>query len=153
MGLFERARPKAATTKTKSTTVKVRNACDTCQRNSREAARFRVSMPEDDCRFNCAVSMDFLNLNGNVVLHCVDRDTKYSSVTISQRQTARDIWKAFLNSSVTAYLRYLDIIAVDQGRQFVSEEFTALCRTDGIKMQVSGVESHNALGNGDITQF
>lgn len=148
MDLIERALRKEATPETKSTIGKVRYACDTCQRNAQEPVRFRLSMQEEDYRFNYAVFLDFMNLDGNVVLHCDDRDTKYSSATILQRQTAQSIWKAFLDSRVTASLEYSGIIVVDQGRQFVSEKFTTLCRTNEIKMQVSGVESHTALVNG-----
>lgn len=149
MALIERANPDDATTETKTAVAKVRNACNVCQRNAREPSRFRFSLPEDECVFNRIVSMDIMSLDGRHVLHCVDRDTKFGAAAFLSRITAKEIWQTYNNIWAAAYVGHPDVIAADQGTQFTSDEFVALCASSGIRIQPSGVESHNALGSGE----
>lgn len=149
IALIERAKPEEATSKTRSTIAKIRRADRTCQRNSKEPSRFRVSMPPEDCILNHTVALDLMKIAGSTILHCVDHDTKFSAAAFTTRETSRSIWQTFLDIWVTTYIGYPDVLAVDQGTQFVSEEFTALCVANGIQVNSSGIESHNAMGGGE----
>lgn len=59
------------------------------------------------------------------------------------------IWNAFLVCWVATYIGYPDKIRLDQDSVFKSNEFTSLTKSAGIEIQLSGVHSHNALGNGE----
>lgn len=50
---------------------------------------------------------------------------------------------------VTKYVGFPDSIACDQGSIFISAKLGDLCRASGVSLRISGVESHNALGEGE----
>lgn len=54
-----------------------------------------------------------------------------------------------MNVWVSTYLGFPDCVALDQGPQFQSQEFLSLLSSAGIVVHPSGIESHNALGNGE----
>lgn len=147
--LIARAALDENTPEMRSTVERIRRACDTCQRNAREPARFSVSMPSKDCVFNRTVAIDIMLLKGDPVLHCVDVDTKFSAAAFLASEVAANVWTTLTNIWANVYIGYPERIAIDQGSQFVVEEFTALCRANDVAVKASGVESHNALGAGE----
>lgn len=112
--LIERAKPVEAKIETRSAIVKVGMACDTRQCNLREPSRLRVTMPDNTCTFNKVLALDLKSIDGNNVLHYVDRDTKYSAAAFLGNECVQSTWQTFVNIGVTAYVGYSDIIAVDQ---------------------------------------
>lgn len=147
--VIKRAEPSTTHTGIYDILDKVRNTCETCQRNSREPHRFRVSLPGEECTFNRIVSMDIMSLDSKPVLHVVDRDTKLGAACFLDGESAAHVWRAFLNIWVSVYVGYPDYVAIDQGPQFQSHEFKSFLNSAGIQLRPSGIESHNALGNGE----
>lgn len=147
--LMKRANPNEATAETLKELQEVQSNCDVCQREADEPQRFRVSMPNDDVVFNRVVSLDLMKINRRTVLHAVDRDTKFSAACFTNGESTIDIWEAFLSIWVERYIGYPAILALDQGPQFTSREWESLMKDADIKPHHSGVESHNALGNGE----
>ena len=90
-----------------------------------------------------------MKINGNQILHVVDRDTRFSSATILHGESTSDVWKSYLEIWVNKYVGFPDVISVDQGPQFQSKEWKSLLQLAGIKFKPSGVEHHNAINVGE----
>lgn len=88
-------------------------------------------------------------LDGKPVLHVVDRDTKFGAACFLENETTSGTWEAFLYIWVAPYIGFPDMIAVDQGPQFISAEWRNLTQAAGIKVKQSGIEHHNAIGTGE----
>lgn len=91
--------------------------------------------------------MDLMSLDGQSVFHIVDKETLFSAACfLSNGETAKDVWDAYIVYCVNPYSDYWNEIHEDQGPQFQSSEWKNLLHAAGIKPTDSGVESHNALG-------
>ena len=81
----------------------------------------------------------------------VDKDTLFSTVVIlSEREPTKSVWDAYVHSWFNLYAGYSIEIHDDQGPQFQSTECNFLLQAAGIRKTDSGIESHNALGVGEI---
>lgn len=56
---------------------KLQEVCAVCQRKAKQLCRIRVSLHYEDCVLNRMVLLLLLKLNGNPVIHIVDRDTHF----------------------------------------------------------------------------
>ena len=130
---------------------RIERTCDLCQRLSPAPHHsFRVSLPNEDVVFNRTVCMDIMFLEGKLVLHVVDKDTKFSTAAFLRSGTADETWDRLMRIWVSVYIGFPDTIASDQGTQFQSQRWRSLLLMAGIKHKSSGVQSHNAIGAGEI---
>lgn len=83
------------------------------------------------------------------MLHAVDRDTLLSAATILNGQSEVKVWVAIMQIWVTPLVGYPEELHVDAGSQLRSFIFLDLLSSSGVKMPPSGVESYNALGEGN----
>lgn len=90
--------------------------------------------------------MGLMKLSKRIVIHIMNRDTKFFAAAFISIETPAAVWKTFVEHRVTIYIGFPGIITVDQGPQFRSGEFTGFLAMDGIKKRDAGVESDNALG-------
>lgn len=88
-------------------------------------------------------------LAGKPALHVVDTHTHFSSAIFLSGKSTKDVWNAFLVSWASMYLGYHDKLRVDQESIFKSREWMQLCAEAGIDVDLSGIESHNAIGVGE----
>ncbi len=51
--------------------------CGPCQTWAPRGARFRVSLPMDDVVFNHEIEVDIMWIDGDPVLHIIDRGTRH----------------------------------------------------------------------------
>ena len=94
--------------------------------------------------------MYIMSLEGDSVLHIIDKDTLFSAASfLLSGETADEIWSVYLKYWVNPYVGFSDAIHDDQGPQFQSQKWRNLLQSAGIKQLYSGVESHNALGVGE----
>ena len=148
--LMKRAEDPDATTETAKELKELTSSCDICQKLSKEAGCFRVSLPSEDIVFNRTVYMNIMYLYGKSVLHVVDKHTQFSAAAfLSHGETTEDARHLYMTHWVIPYVVYSTEIHVDQGPQFTSEKWKSLLAAAGIQMEESGVESHNALGEGE----
>ena len=148
--LMKKAEDPDATPETRRELEKVTDSCEICQRLAKAPGRLRVSLPNETIIFNRIVLMDLMTIEGQTVLHIVDRDTLFSAACfLSDGESTRDVWEAYLRYWVNPYAGYSDEIHGDQGPQFQSSEWKNLLQAAGIKQTDSGIESHNALGPGE----
>ena len=79
----------------------------------------------------------------------VDTHTHFSAAIFIPSKSTKDIWNNFLACWVTAYVGYPDKLRIDQESAFTGKGFTELVQKEGIEIQLSGVQSHNAIGIGE----
>lgn len=119
---------------------KIRNNCDTYQRNDQEAYSFLVSIPGGHCVFNIHVSMEIISMEGASVVHVVDRDTKFGSDFSLPCESAAEVWKYIMNIWVSKYVVFPDFISLNQEPKFVSQYFRSLLGSAGVQLQPSVVD-------------
>ncbi|OSX76619.1 hypothetical protein BU14_0183s0011 [Porphyra umbilicalis] len=129
--------------------AKVAAACDVCQRLAVAPHRFRTTMPSDDLSFNRTVYLDLMYLEGKSVLHVVDRDTAFSAAAFTDGERVDVLWQLYCCIWANPYVGHPSFMHADQGPQFKSAAWKALTNSAGVDLQLSGVESHNALGTGE----
>lgn len=147
--LFKRAEPSSASPQLLQDLNNVNSTCDTCQREGNVPHRFRVSLPSGEIVFNRENCLDLMKINGHQILHIVDRDTRFSAAVILEAESTKAVWRSYMETWVNKYVGFPDLIAVDQGPQFQSNEWKSLCQLAGIEFKPSGVESHNAINVGE----
>lgn len=146
--LLKRVDPRQTSGDTLSVLENISKSCRTCVVHSPGPHRFRVSFPRSACVFNHELALDLMWLEGQPVLHVVDLHTHFSSAIFLQGKTTAAVWKAFLICWASMYPGYPDKFRVDQDSIFKSKEWHQLSADAGIEIQMSGIESHNALGAG-----
>jgi hypothetical protein len=88
-------------------------------------------------------------LDGQETLHIVDTRTHFSSAAILKRQSVAGMWYAFLDTWATLHVGHPDTFNLDQGSVFTSPRWKELSDMAGIRLQLSGIESHNSIGSGE----
>lgn len=150
--MIKRSEPTEGHIFMRETQETIKWTCDTSQRNAGEPHRFRLSMTSNECLFNRLVSMDLMSMDSNTVLHVVDLDTRLGAACFLPGKSASQVWQCFLNIWASTYSGFPECVAIDQGPKFRRQEFRSKFKSAGIAFQQSGVESHNALGNGERYQ-
>ena len=147
--LFRRADPSSTSSHILNDLEKISSTCETCQREASAPHRFRVSLANIDIILNRENCLDLVKINGNQILHIVDRDTRFNAAGILKGESTRDVWRCYMEIWANKYIGFPDIISVDQGPQFQSLEWKSLLQLAGIIFKPSGVESHNAINVGE----
>lgn len=147
--VLRRANPEECSSQTLAELEDVEEECDICQRLSKAPSRFRVSMPHDSITFNRLLFCDLMFLEGKPVLHCVEKDTKFNVAAFLTGESVDDVWRTYQMIWSLKYVGHPDTLHADQGPQFHSRRFKGLIHLSGISLKLSGVESHNALGEGE----
>ena len=94
--------------------------CKTCQTWNSEPPLFRVSMPTYKITFNYEIEVDLVWLDGDPVLHIIDRQTRYSVAKFMAAETAEYTWELIMEYWITVFTGYPFIISHDQGPQFTA---------------------------------
>lgn len=147
--LLKRIDPEQTTSETLKIFDSISHACTTCTIHSSGPHRFRVSFPKNICVFNHELALDLMWLDGNSVFHVVDLHTHFSSAIFLRGKSTKDVWNAFIVCWASIYPGYPDKFRVDQESIFESREWQQLSNDAGIQVQLSGIESHNAIGAGE----
>lgn len=127
----------------------IQRNCDVCQRVADAPWRFRVSLPDEEDTFNSKVCLDIMKLAQRSVLHAVDKSTRFGAARFLASESTSTIWSVFDQMWAQSYVGLPNTIVCDQGSVFTSAEWETLLRSHAVERQVSGVESHNALGVGE----
>lgn len=123
--------------------------CDVRQRLARAPGRFRVGLPPEDVVLNRTVLMDMMYFDGRSLQHVVDRDTLYSAASFCRGETVDELWQQYLKTWVHPYVGQPQVLHIDQAPQFESPTWKAWTYSAGSTLILSGIESHNALGDGE----
>lgn len=152
--LLKRAKSEDTSAETQEVIEQISSACDTCAKYGKGPHRFRVSLPEGGCVFNRTLALDLMWLKGKPALHVVDDmsidiDNHFSAAIFLPSKSTKDIWHCFIVCWAATYVGYPDKFRVEQESVFTGKEFNELSKAAGIEVQLSGVESHNAIGVGE----
>ena len=93
--------------------------------------------------------MDLMKIRSHTVLHIVDLSINFSAARFLRGDSVADVWSAFIQCWASVYTGFPDTIKADQGSIFTATEFEKYGTSQGIKIELSGVESHNSLGAGE----
>lgn len=124
-------------------------ACDLFQEYHSPPFRFRATLPSQNVVFIQEVSIDLMWLVGDPVVHVVDTNTGFQNAVFIENKTSEKIWEHFVHCWASTYVGYPNRIRLDQEMSFISEEFRAEAQLQGIELQFSGIEGHNAIGSGE----
>lgn len=147
--LLKRARPEEVTADTRRTLEEIADASRNCHTHKAGPYRFRVSIPEEEVRFNHEVAIDLMWIKRNPLLHIVNTQTRFQNAVLLKGESAKDVWDAFIEGWASVYIGYPNRIRADQGSIFTSKFWNGVTSLHGIELQISGVESHNSIGVGE----
>lgn len=127
--------------------------CTWCKKHKREAPKPKTCLPLAD-KFNQTVAMDLKFLDSKeIVLHCIDLLTRFSTAIIIPDKTQETIVENFCKSWVAIFGRPEQTL-VDNGREFCNQDLTDLCQNLMININTTAafspwsngvVERHNGL--------
>lgn len=84
-----------------------------------------------------------------LVLHVVDLHTHFRSAIFLEGISIAPVWKAFLICSASMYPSCPETFRMDQDGIPETKAWQHLCANAGIEVQMSVIESHNALGTSE----
>lgn len=143
--LLKRARPEDCDAETNKVLKSLVSRCKTCQTFAPKPAVYKVSWPVDEIVFNHEIEVDLFWIEGKAVLYIIDRGTRYSVARFIESQTAEYLWNVIIETWVTIFTGFPNVISHDRGSQFESEFFKDACAEFGIVAKVTPTESHNSL--------
>jgi hypothetical protein len=124
----------------------ISNSFATCQIYVPRTLRFKISMPHGKIIFNRKIALDLIDCSH--LLHVVDTDTGFGAAQYLHGQSMEDVWAPFIECWVAVYSGMPDTMATDQGSCFTAERWNEIGGENGIVMQLSAKQAHNALGIG-----
>lgn len=90
-------------------------------------ARFRVSIPVEDIKFNHELEVGKMWIDRPAVLLITDREARYSLAEFIVNQSSEHIWNLVYNSWITVFNGLSQITSHDQGVQFIASYFQTFC--------------------------
>ena len=128
--------------------------CDWCKKHKREAPKPKTCLPLAE-RFNQTVALDlkFLDQTNEIVLHCIDILTRFSTAVIIPNKKQETIVEHFCRSWIAIFGRPGQTLC-DNGKEFCNKDFTDLCQNLMIEVNTTAafspwsngmVERHNGL--------
>lgn len=144
--LISRSDPANATSSVQKLLEDVSNACDTCKSFKSSPLRFKATIPDDKLLFNHTISIDLVWLYEKPVLHVIDQQTGFRNACFLKSKSAIDIWNAFIACWVCVYVGFPHKVRSDQESAIASDEFRQIATSHGVKLEFSGVASHNSMG-------
>ena len=145
INVLKRARPSDVNSETKKMLEDIVARCKQCQTFRSKPTIFRVSLPMDEIVFNHEIEVDIMWIDGDAIIHIIDRGTRYSVAKYLNPQTAENAWNLIIEFWVSVFNGFPQIIAHDQGPQFTAEYFQDSCAQLGIITKETPTESHNSL--------
>ncbi len=143
--LLKKASFKKLDPKVRQLVKKITNRCKPCQTWQSAPARFRISFPTEKIMFNHEIEVDLRWIDGDPVLHIIDRGTRYSVDKFMESETSEHTWDLIMEFWVTVFTGYPYVISHDQGPQFTAEHFQVNCSQLGIVSKETPTQSHNSL--------
>lgn len=144
--LIKRVNPTLATRSVQHLLDEISKSCRSCQEFRSRPLRFKASVSPTKLIFNHSISIDLLWLDEKPALHVIDDHTGFRNAVSLRSKTTEDIWSAFVACWVSTYVGYPGQIRSDQESGVCSGLFRDLATTHGIKLEFSGVASHNSMG-------
>lgn len=111
--------------------------------------RFHVSIGEEYIRLNAEVHMDIMWFDGRPILHVVYPATRFSRARFLPKVSTESFWDDALMCWASVYTGIPNCLCVDEDSQF-RNIFEEICSVHHVKIKISGIQSHNRLGVGEL---
>lgn len=126
----------------------ISRSCATCAEINDRPVSFSVRTP-DSVIFNQQLLIGIMYYNSRPIIHIVDRGTRFSEARYLRRADAMTFWNIFVQAWSFLYMEHPSSILTDQDSVFMSDQWKGMCCASDIKIQTTGVESHNSLNAGE----
>ena len=145
--VLKRARPDETPSGVRNAIQEIQERCQTCQELGRRPKRFKLTVGNDDSRFNHVVAVDIFYIDNSPVLHLVDEETHFNAATFLRNVSTKEVWRSLKRCWIHSYLGPPDFLRIDQGSQFTSREFKGELDTWGIKSIDAPIESPSTMSH------
>lgn len=107
--------------------------------------RFKFTLREN-AQFDSTIYVDLFWIGKKIVLHTVDKATRYQAARWIPSMSAKTIWQSLRWCWFNVYIGPPDVIAYDKGRNFFVESFQMNADLFSIHGKAIPVESANSMG-------
>ena len=145
--VLKAARPEQMTPEVRNNVMNIVKSCVTCSTYASKPKRFKITVGTEDLCFNHIVAVDIMYISKKPVLHVVDEATHFCSALFLNKVSSSHVWKALLKCWSRVYLGPPDHLRIDQGSQFVSQEFLESCEAEGISVLPAPIESPSTMSH------
>lgn len=145
--LLKRADISKVSLKTMESIEDIVRRCTICQKYSPAPRRFKITVGTEDLKFNHVVAVDLMFISKKPILHVVDEATHFMGAQFLKSHSSADVWKALLRCWSRLYLGPPDHLRIDQGSNFVSQEFLDCATTEGIIVLEAPIESPSTMSH------
>jgi Reverse transcriptase (RNA-dependent DNA polymerase) len=139
--LLKRARPEETSNEVKTALEELSKSCTSCAEHERRPRRFKLTVGADGLCFNSTVAVDVMYICQDPILHVVDEATHFASASWLKNMTTRETWNTFMRCWSHVYMGPPEFLRIDQGTNFVSQEFKSLARAADVGILETPVES------------
>lgn len=119
--------------------------CKYCQKHSRKPMRFKFTV-KDDLEFNHTVFVDMFFIEGEGILHLVDKATGFQAARFSKKEDAQSLWDICKEMWIDTYLGPPDWFISDAGKNVSSKVWKDNAKVYGSRTKAVPTEAHNAIG-------
>jgi len=141
--LLRRARPDE--TPVYKALQEISTACTTCAATRSKPRRFKLTVGSEDCRFNHVIAADVMFLDSLPVLHVVDEATHFAAARFISRPAAKETWDALVECWISVYTGPPDFLRIDQGSNFMGDDFITNAQHQGITLLPAPVEAPTTM--------
>jgi hypothetical protein len=145
--LLKRARPEEMSKRVFNELEELVRDCTLCSEKQRKPRRFKLTIGNDDLRFNSIVAADVMYINQQPVLHVVDEATHFAAAMFMRNASAKETWRLLARCWSHVYMGPPDYLRVDQGTNFVSNEFRSLTEAAGVQILEAPIECPSSMSH------
>jgi hypothetical protein len=145
--LLKRARPEEVSESVVRELGQIAKECTLCAERQQKPRRFKLTVGNDDTCFNSIVAVDVMYIGQQPVLHVVDEATHFAAAMFMKNVSTKETWRLITRCWSNVYMGPPDYLRVDQGTNFVSNEFMSLAETAGVEVLKAPIECPSAMSH------
>lgn len=126
--------------------MKIAENCTICKRTAGALRRFKITVGSGELRFNHDLHVDTMFIKNRPVLQLVDLGTHFCDYQILKSQTSSEFWRTIAQIWSLVYLGPPEVLSVDPGTNFISEETRFNCHSSGVRLKGSPIKTPGAIG-------
>ena len=112
-----------------------------CQKYNKSTDRFKFKLKEN-ATFNYSILIDIMYIEGNSILHVVNKVTKFQVTSWLSNVSAKHIWETLQLCLIDVYIGPPDLIIHDACLNFVRKEFYQYAILMAIAIKTVPIKAH-----------
>ncbi len=116
-----------------------------CQKHGKSPSRFKFTLKED-VNFNYSILVDIMYIDGDPILHFVDKATRFQAARQMNNKSAKHTWDTIQLCWIDVYIGLPYLITHDAGTNFVRKKFRYYAKSMAITTRVVPVEADKSIG-------